>query len=195
MRGLGENSGAPASAEPLVIDVGATLVTAHSEKEQAAPTWKKTFGFHPILAYLDHGRVGTGQHLGGLLRPGNAGANTAADHIEVTRLALDQLPTDRSDEREVLLRTDAGGGTHAFLDWLTEQELSYSVGFPIGEELRYAILTVPAHAWTPAYNADGQVREGAWVGSPRSPACAPCRAGRTGCASSSAENAPIPARS
>ena len=28
----------------IVVDLDATLVTAHSEKEQAAPTWKKTFG-------------------------------------------------------------------------------------------------------------------------------------------------------
>lgn len=65
---------------PLVIDLDATLVTAHSEKEQAAPTLKRGFGFHPLRAFLDHGGEGTGEPLAILLRPGNAGSNTAADH-------------------------------------------------------------------------------------------------------------------
>ena len=65
---------------------------AHSEKEQAAPTWKKTFGFHPMTAWADHGAGGNGEPLAIMLRPGNAGSNTAADHIEATRLALAQLP-------------------------------------------------------------------------------------------------------
>ena len=66
----------------------ATLITAHSEKEQAAPTFKHGFGFHPILAFLDN----TNEALAAILRPGNAGANTAADHITVTDLALAQIP-------------------------------------------------------------------------------------------------------
>ena len=52
-----------------------------------------------------------------LLRPGNAGSNTAGEHIEVARLALAQLP--RRQRRRVLVRTDSGGGTHDFLTWLT----------------------------------------------------------------------------
>lgn len=154
-----------AGGTPLIIDVDATLVTAHSEKEHAAPTWKRTFGFHPILAYLDHGHEGTGEPLAGLLRPGNAGANTAADHIDIARLALAQLPKRRRRGRRTLMRADAGGATHEFLNWITRpgRALSYSIGFPIGEELRQAILAIPARAWTPAYNADGQVRDGAWV--------------------------------
>ena len=63
------------------IDLDATLVTAHSEKEPAAPNYKRGFGFHPIGAWVDHGPDGTGEPLSMLLRPGNAGANTAADHI------------------------------------------------------------------------------------------------------------------
>ncbi len=76
----------------LVLDPDATLVTAHSEKESAARTWKKGFGFHPLLAYLDHGEGGTGEPLSGVLRPGNAGSNTAADHQHVVEQALAQLP-------------------------------------------------------------------------------------------------------
>ena len=63
-------------------------MTAFSEKEQAAPTWKKTFGFHPLTAFADHGSQGSGEPLAIMLRPGNAGSNTAADHIETTKLAL-----------------------------------------------------------------------------------------------------------
>src|SRR5512140_2495258 len=94
----------------------ATIVRAHSEKEQAAPTWKKTFGFHPLAAFADHGAGAAGEALDILLRPGNAGSNTAAEHIEVTRLAMAQLP--RHQRRRVLIRTDSGGGTYQFLNWL-----------------------------------------------------------------------------
>ena len=95
--------------------------------------------------------------------PGNAGSNTAADHIEATRLALAQLP--RHLRRKVLVRADSGGGTHEFLTWLTakSRRLHYSVGMTITEDMQAAILKVPAGRWTPAYDGDGRVREGAWV--------------------------------
>ena len=80
------------AARPLVIDVDATLVTAHSEKEQARPTFKRGFGFHPLCAFVAHGPAGTGEPLAIKLRPGNAGSNTASDHIDVLRSALAQLP-------------------------------------------------------------------------------------------------------
>ena len=98
------------------------------EKEQAAPTWKKTFGFHPLAAFADHGAAGNGEPLAIMLRTGGAGSNTAADHIETTRLALAQLP--RRQCRRVLVRTDSAGGTHSFLEWLTapSRRLHYSVG-------------------------------------------------------------------
>ena len=69
--------------KPLIIDIDATLVTAHSEKEQAKPTYKRGFGFHPLMAFIDHGPDGTGEAAAAILRPGNAGSNTAADHIDV----------------------------------------------------------------------------------------------------------------
>jgi hypothetical protein len=90
----------------VVIDIDATLVTSHSEKQWAAPTFKRGFGFHPMLAFADHG---TGTPLAGLLRPGNAGSNTAADHIRVLDAALDQLDADHADR--VLVRCDSAGGT------------------------------------------------------------------------------------
>jgi Transposase DDE domain group 1 len=147
----------------VTVDIDATIVTSRSEKQQAAPTWKKTYGHHPLTVFADHGAEGTGEALAVLLRAGNAGSNTASDHIEAARLALAQLP--RGLRRRVLIRTDSGGGTHEFLDWLTRpaRRLQYSVGFTITEDVREAILKIPARAWAPAYDADRQARPGAWV--------------------------------
>jgi len=151
---------------PLVIDLDATLVTAHSEKEQARPTFKRGFGFHPLWAFADHGAAGTGEPLAVMLRPGNAGSNTAVDHIEVTRAALRQLPGHRVGTRpgrKVLVRTDGAGGSHAFLDWLTGQRLSYSIGFALPDDIAERLTLIPKTVWAPAYDADREVRPGAWV--------------------------------
>ena len=147
----------------VVVDLDATIVIAHSEKQEASATWKKTYGFHPMAAFADHGGSGNGEPLAILLRTGSAGSNTAADHIETTRLALAQLP--RSLRRRVLIRTDSAGGTHGFLGWLASghRRLRYSVGMTITEDMQAAILKVPPASWTPAYDGDGQAREGAWV--------------------------------
>src|SRR5215469_3933303 len=104
---------------------------------------------------------GSGEPLAIMLRPGNAGSNTAADHIEATRLALAQLP--RKLRRRVLVRADCGGGTHEFLTWLSarSRRLHYSVGLTITGDIQDAILKIPGRAWTPAYDGDGQVRDGA----------------------------------
>lgn len=152
-------------AGPVVIDLDATLVTAHSEKECAAPNFKRGFGFHPLLAFADHGPAGTGEPLAIQLRPGNAGSNTAADHIAVTRDALAQLPIPHSYRvgRKVLIRADAGGGTHEFLDYLTKRRLGYSIGFGLTDTITAAIDEIPDDAWSPAYTADDGVRQGAWV--------------------------------
>ena len=113
--------------------------------------------------FADHGSEGSGEPLAIMLRPGNAGSNTAADHIEAVKLALAQLPTDM--RKPVLIRADSGGGTHEFLTWLTRpgRRLQYSVGFTITGEVADAIGKIPARAWTPAYDSDGAVRDGAWV--------------------------------
>ena len=123
------------AASPLVIDVDATLVTAHSEKESAAPTFKRGFGFHPLWAFVDHGREGTGEPLAFLLRAGNAGSNTVADHKAVIRTALAQLPGGHPRGKKVLVRIDGAGGTHELLEWLTRRRLSYSVGFSLPGDL------------------------------------------------------------
>jgi hypothetical protein len=147
----------------IPVDIDATIVTAHSEKEKAAPAWKKTFGFHPLAAFADHGAAAAGEALAIMLRPGNAGSNTASEHIEVTALALAQLP--RRLRRRVLIRTDSGGGTHDFLSWLSQpgRRLHYSVGMTITQDMAEAILALPDRVWEPAYNAGGEVRPGAWV--------------------------------
>jgi len=154
------------ASRPLVIDVDATLVTAHSEKEYAAPTFKRGFGFHPMWAFVDHGPEGTGEPLAFQLRRGNAGSNTVADHITVLRAALAQLPGGRRPGKNVLVRIDGAGGTHELINWMTRRRLSYSVGFSLPGDLasiQAKLASIPAPVWEPAYDSDGQVRPGAWV--------------------------------
>jgi hypothetical protein len=151
---------------PLVIDIDATLVTAHSEKESAAPTFKRGFGHHPLWSFLDHGPEGSGEPLAVQLRAGNAGSNTAADHITIARAALAQLPGHRPGTRpgrRVLIRTDGAGASHKFLNWLHGQRLSYSIGFGLPDNTTDLLAELPAEAWTPAYDAHDQIRDGAWV--------------------------------
>jgi hypothetical protein len=147
--------------QPLVVDVDATLVAAHSDKEQARPTFKKGYGFHPLLAVVDHGQQGTGELLAVMLRPGNAGSNTAQDHIQVVRQGLAQLPCPAG--RGVLIRTDCGGGTHQFVGWLDRRGLSYSVGFTLPLDTPALYRLIEPGTWTPAHNPDGEPRDGADV--------------------------------
>lgn len=151
---------------PLVVDVDATLVTSHSDKEHARPTFKRGYGHHPLWAFADHGQDGTGEPLSVLLRPGNAGSNTAADHITVLRDALRQLPGVQPGGRagrKVLVRVDGAGATHALLDWLTGQRLSYSVGFGLPGNTAELLAKIPDEVWEVAVDSGGQVRDGAWV--------------------------------
>jgi len=150
---------------PLVIDLDASLLTSHSEKEDARPTWKKGFGFHPLCSFVDHGVLGTGEPLATLLRPGNAGSNTVADHIKVVKDSVTQLPKGYRSGRKIMIRTDSAGGTHGFLDWLTARgrSFSYSVGFPIHGAVADVLPLVPNDGWTKAYDSDGVERDGAWV--------------------------------
>ena len=138
----------------VTIDLDATLLTAHSEKDGAAGTFKGGFGFHPMMAYLDE----TGEALAGLLRAGNAGANTAADQIAVAEAALDQIPTEYVADIEMLLRVDSAGATHELLDWCHEANIRYSVGYDLTEPVRTAILQLPENAWLAALDQDGQER-------------------------------------
>lgn len=153
------------AAAPIVVDLDATLITAHSDNEHAEPTFKKGYGHHPLCAFLDHGPDGTGEPLALQLHPGNAGSNTAADHITVTKDALAQLPgVDPSRPgKKVLIRADGAGGTKDFTRWLTGRRVQYSVGFTFPFHTPDLLKQIPAEVWTPAYDADGQVRDGAFV--------------------------------
>ncbi|CAM5512289.1 IS1380 family transposase [Streptomyces canarius] len=156
---------APDAAGQVIVDLDGVLVLAHSEEQDAAATWKKTYGHHPLMAFVDHGPGGTGEPVAALLRPGNAGSNTAADHITTAQLALAQLPKHYRRGRRTLIRTDSVGGTHDFVAWLARRGrwLSYSVGMVITDVIHQHVLKVPASAWTPAVEADGEMRDGAWV--------------------------------
>ncbi|MFF4214648.1 IS1380 family transposase [Streptomyces sp. NPDC001796] len=156
---------APDADGTVTVDLDGVLVIAHSDKEDAAPTWKRTYGHHPLMGFVDHGPGGTGEPVAALLRPGNAGSNTASDHITAARLSLAQLPKKYRRGRRTLIRTDSAGGTHDFVAWLAQQGrwLSYSVGMVITESIHEHVLKVPVSAWTPAVEADGEIRDGAWV--------------------------------
>jgi hypothetical protein len=150
-----------AGADPgfYVIDFDGTLITAHSDKEGAAPTYKRGFGHHPLLALLD----GTGEALAGILRPGNAASNTTADHVDLLAMALAQLPVD-PETVEVVARADSAALTHGFVDACRDAHVRFSVGFDLTEPVRTACLSVPKRRWQPAVTADGSdEREGADV--------------------------------
>jgi len=141
-----------------VIDIDATLVTAHSDKQGAAGNFKGGFGYHPIGAWLDN----TGEALAAILRPGNAGSNTAADHVAVLDLAVAQLP-DAHRAKPILVRVDGAGFSHALIEHLQAAGLDYSVGFPTSSAVREAIGLIPAWAWRPAVDPEGGCRDGADV--------------------------------
>lgn len=151
--------------DTVVLDVDATLVTAHSEKEQAAANFKGGFGFHPLGVWCDNTR----ELLAVTLRPGNANANHAGDHISVLGDAISQVPA--SYRRRLLVRADSAGATHELLDWLTAQgqtrgrTVDYSIGFPVhkGIAVHDAIHAVPESAWQAALDADGEPRDQAGV--------------------------------
>jgi len=149
---------------PLIVDIDATLVTAHSEKDGTAGTYKGGFGFHPLLAYLDGpGQPAGGQPLAGVLRPGNAGANDARDHIAVLDQALAQLPRDIVEEAEIVLRADAAGATHDLLDACRDARIAFSVGFDLTAPVRHAILALDEAAWTTALTQDNEPRDNGQV--------------------------------
>ena len=154
-RRVWEQAGAP---ERVILDLDGTLVTAHSEKEGAAGTYKGGFGFHPLLCY----EATTEEALAGLLRPGNAGFNTASEHIALLEQALAQLPPEMIGPG-LLVRADRAGATHELAEHIVARGLGFSVGLDLAERVRTAILAVPEAAWQPALAADGEAREGAWV--------------------------------
>ena len=146
----------------VLVDIDATVVIAHSEKEQAAPTWKKTFGFHPLAVFADHGPGGPGKRWLSCCGQATPGRTPPRPHRGGPARAGPAAPSP----------APAGADPHRFrrrhprIPGLARHpgpRLAYSVGMTITEDMQEAILKIPAKAWTPAYDADRQVRPGAWV--------------------------------
>ena len=147
---------AGAAPDGVILDFDATPIDVHSEKEHAAGHYKGGFGFNPLL--VSCGR----EVLAGILRPGNAGANNAEDHIELLDLALGQLPQSALDG-EILARSDSAGASHDLADACRECDIRFSFGYPLTEPVRQALLSLPQSAWRPAIDQHGEPRDGAWV--------------------------------
>ncbi|MGX6607352.1 IS1380 family transposase [Micromonosporaceae bacterium Da 78-11] len=146
----------------VVIDLDATLITAHSDKENAAATFKRGFGFHPLGAWC----ANTTESLAMLLRPGNAGSNTVTDHIRVLGDAIAQLPV--AYRRKILVRVDGAGATHDLLEHLEQMNrlwrtVKFTVGWTITDTDENAIGALPAHAWTDSLAQDGTATDQAQV--------------------------------
>jgi Transposase DDE domain group 1 len=148
----------------LVIDDDATIVVTHSEKEQTAPTFKHSYGYHPVLAFCDN----SNEALAGMLRPGNAGSNTAADHIGLLDQALAQIPDEYRHGYPILVRADGAGASKAFFAHIRGLRnhgvaTEFSIGWAVSEREHTAIAALPAQAWTAAVDIDGDPRESASV--------------------------------
>src|SRR6266576_2542268 len=145
-------------ADWLVIDLDATLITAYSDKEGAAPTFKMGYGFHPLGAWC----ANTAESLAMLLRPGNAGSNTFADHLTVLTAALRQIPA-RMRSR-LLVRVDGAGASHELITHLLSlstprRTVLFTCGWAITEADEQAIGLLPCGAWQAAVDQDGVVQE------------------------------------
>ena len=154
----------------ITIDFDATLLDVHSEKQDAAPTYKHGYGFHPLGAWCDT----TGEPLGAMLRPGNAGSNDADDHLELLDQVIGSLPLEYQVGHEpgddpnlvrhhIVVRADSAGATHDFVTGLTEANIEYSIGHPVDAGVREALLLFQEEDWVEAVEADGTDRDGAWV--------------------------------
>jgi hypothetical protein len=138
----------------VVIDLDATLITAHSPKQGAAATFKRGFGFHPLGAWC----ANTSESLAMLLRPGNAGSNTVTDHIRVLDDAIAQLPLKY--RRKILVRIDGAGATHDLLEHIEQlnrlwRTVKFTVGWTITDADETAIAGLTEQAWTDSLRQDG----------------------------------------
>jgi hypothetical protein len=152
----GERSGGQ-----VILDIDATLVTAHSDKEGAEPTFKRGFGFAPMCTFVDHGQHGTGEPLAIDLRPGKASPWNSADHLATLDAALAQLPAQ--ERAQVLVRSDTGACSKVFLHHITEAGLEYSIGFQAQDTVKAAVEAIPEQAWRAAVDGNGEPRDGAQV--------------------------------
>ncbi|MFB4285969.1 IS1380 family transposase, partial [Nonomuraea sp. MTCD27] len=146
----------------IVIDIDATLITAHSNKQGAGATFKKGWGFHPLACWC----ANTGESLAMLLRTGSAGSNTVADHITVLAEAIRQIPD--AYRAKLWIRVDGAGATHDLVEQMkglntTRRTVRFSVGWKITEIDESAIGKLPASAWQAAVRQDGTVHPHAEV--------------------------------
>lgn len=146
----------------VVVDIDATLITAHSDKQGAAATFKRGFGFHPLGAWCQN----TTESLAMALRPGNAGANTAADHIAVLDQAIAQVPA--RFRRRLLIRIDGAGASHELMKHMialrsARRDVLFVTGWKHTGEDEAAIAALPPHVWTPAVDQDGGLQDEAHV--------------------------------
>lgn len=147
----------------VCIRIDASLIDSHSNKQYAAGNFKGSFGFHPLLAWCDN----TGELLAFIARPGNAGSNTAADHIEIIDAAIAAIPPKW--RHNLLITIDGAGSSHAVVEHITKLNarpgwsVAYSVGFDLDERARVAIGQMPAAGWDPALDAAGDARDDAQV--------------------------------
>jgi hypothetical protein len=131
-----------------VLRVDGTLTIAHSAKQNAEGTYKKTYGFHSLGCWIDN----TGELAVLLPHPGSDGANTARDLITMLRAAIAQVPAERRDD--LLITSDGAGASHALLDWLSalntkQRSVQYSVGFDVDDHVRAAANSLPDDCWVP----------------------------------------------
>jgi hypothetical protein len=141
------------------IRLDATVTIAHSGKQFAEANFKG-YGHHPLIAVCDN--TG-GEPLAWTLRRGSAGSNTAADHLALLDEAITALPP--GFRRRLMVTADGAGASHALvarLDALAGRrgfELTYSVGWVLGEREKAALRLVPEQAWQIAIDHRGEVRE------------------------------------
>lgn len=163
-------AGAGPATDEVIIDIDSTIIRTKADKQDAAPTYKRTFGHHPLLAIVAE----TDEVLAGILRPGNAGANTAEDHVVLLGDALAQLPPmwqaghQAGDdtalvERRVLVRADSAGASHWLAEECVDRNIEFSLGYAIDERVRDGVMCVPTGCWHHAVDADGTRRDGAEV--------------------------------
>jgi hypothetical protein len=154
----------------ICIRLDATVTPACSDKEGAEPNFKG-FGHHPLLAYCDN----TDEPLAGMMRPGSAGSNTVADHLQVLDEAITAVPGRY--RRKLMVTVDGAGASHGLITCLDKlasrprRQLTYSVGWALGERERDAIAGVPAKAWEQAADGRGEVRERRADGACPDPRC------------------------
>ena len=155
---------------PMIWDFDSTLLNVSSEKEDAAATYKRGFGFNPLGAWCDN----TKEPLGAMLRPGNAAPGNTDDHLELLEQVVRAVPPEYALGHEedddpalvvhpILVRADSAGASHRFVQSLSIANFDYSIGFPISGSVRDALLLTQEEDWVRANELGGGIREGAKV--------------------------------